>query len=157
PVTEVRSLQQVVDDFLLPQRMISGVLAGMSLGAVLLAVVGIYGVIAFIVSQSTREMSIRIALGATSRSVMGHVLRDGLRMAVTGAVVGVLGAAVVTQLMSALIALPPEDGEMIRSGGFDAVGFVLVPAALIAVAAFACFLPARRATRVDPIVAMRAE
>ncbi len=157
PITEVRSLEQVVIDFLLPQRMISAILSGLSIGAILLAAVGIYGLIAFVVSQSRREMSIRIALGATSRAVMRHVLEDGLRMALAGAAVGLVGAIAVSRLMASFIALPPEQGEMLRSGGFDAVSFVLVPLALIALAALACFFPARRATRVDPIVAMRAE
>jgi putative ABC transport system permease protein len=157
PVTQVRSLEQVVDDFLLPQRMISGVLGGMSLGALLLAAVGIYGVIAFIVSQSTREMSIRIALGATRRTVMRHVLGNGMRMAAVGTAIGLVGAVAVTRLMAGLIALPPEQGSMLRSGGFDPVAFVLVPVLLIVLAALACFFPALRATRVDPIVAMRSE
>jgi len=157
PITQVRSLEQVIDDFLLPQRMISGVLGGMSLGALLLAAVGIYGVIAFIVSQGTREMSIRIALGATRRTVMGHVLGNGMRMTAVGTALGLIGAVAVTRLMAALIALPAEEGSMLRSGGFDPVGFVLVPLVLIALAALACFFPALRATRVDPIVAMRSE
>lgn len=157
PITQVRSLEQVIDDFLLPQRMISGVLAGMSLGAVLLAAVGIYGVIAFIVSQSTREMSIRIALGASRRTVLRHVLGNGMRMAAVGTALGLVGAVAVTRLMAGLIALPPEQGSMLRSGGFDPVSFVLVPLVLIALAALACLFPALRATRVDPIVAMRAE
>jgi putative ABC transport system permease protein len=157
PITEVRSLEQVIADFLLPQRMLSAILGGLSVGAILLAAVGIYGLFAFIVSQSTREMSIRIALGATGRAVMAHVLKDGLRMAMAGAAVGLVGAVMVTRLMAAFIALPPEQADMIQSGGFDPLSFVLAPAALIALAALACFFPARRATRVDPIVAMRAE
>ena len=157
PITGVRSLEQVIVDFLLPQRMISAILGGLSLGAILLASIGIYGLIAFIVSQSSREMSIRIALGATGKTVMTHVLKGGMRMALIGVAVGFVGAIGVTRLMAALIALPPEQGEMIQSGGFDPWSFLLVPAALIVLAALACFFPARRATRVDPIVAMRAE
>lgn len=102
-------------------------------------------------------MSIRIALGATGKSVMTHVLKDGMRMALTGVAVGLVGAVVVSRLMAALITLPPEQGDTIQSVGFDPTAFVLVPAALLALAAIACFFPARRATRVDPIVAMRAE
>jgi putative ABC transport system permease protein len=101
PITEVRSLEQVIADFLLPQRMLSAILGGLSVGAILLAAVGIYGLFAFIVSQSTREMSIRIALGATGRAVMAHVLKDGLRMAMAGAAVGLVGAVMVTRLMAA--------------------------------------------------------
>jgi ABC-type antimicrobial peptide transport system permease subunit len=137
--------------------MVSVILAGLSAGAILLAAVGIYGLIAFIVSQGIREMSIRIALGATSRAVMGHVLLEGLRMALAGAFVGLGGAIAANRLMAALIALPPQQDDMLRSAGFDPVSFVLVPIALVALAALACFFPARRATRVDPIVAMRAE
>ena len=157
PITDVRSLQQVVVDFLLPQRMISTILGALSVGAVLLAAIGIYGVIAFIVSQNTREMSIRMALGATGKSVMAHVLKDGMRMALIGVVVGLVGAVGVNRLMAAFITLPPEQGDMIQSGGFDAWSFMVIPLALIALAALACFFPARRATHVDPIVAMRAE
>ncbi len=157
PITEVRSLEQVVVDFLLPQRMISTILGALSVGAVLLAAIGIYGVIAFIVSQNTREMSIRIALGATGKSVMTHVLKDGMRMVLLGVVVGLAAAVGVNRLMAAFITLPPEQGDMIQSGGFDAWSFMVVPLALITLAALACFFPARRATHVDPIIAMRAE
>jgi len=157
PLAEVRSMEQVVADFLLPQRMISTILGGLSLGAILLAAIGIYGVIAFIVSQNTRDMSIRVALGATGPSVMTHVLKDGMRMALLGVAVGLAGAVGVNRLMGALITLPTSDGNMIRAAGFDAWSFVVVPLALIAIAALACFFPARRATHVDPIAAMRAE
>jgi putative ABC transport system permease protein len=157
PVTDVRTLEQVVDDFLLPQRMISGILGALSAGAILLAAVGIYGLIAFIVTQSSREMSIRVALGATGGTVMRHVLVDGLRMALAGAAVGLVAALAVTRLLAAFVTLPPEQGDMIRSAAIDPLSFVVVPVALIGLAALACLLPALRATRVDPIVAMRAE
>jgi len=157
PITDVRSLEQVVVDALLPQRMLSTILGALSLGAALLAAIGIYGMIAFIVSQNTREMSIRIALGATGASVMSQVLKDGMRMTLVGVAVGLIGGVGVTRLLAALITMPQGQGNMVQSGGFDAWSFLAVPLALIGLAALACFFPARRATRVDPIVAMRAE
>lgn len=156
PINQVRTLDAVVADFLLPQRMMASALAGFSGGAIVLACVGIYGLIAFIVSQSTREMSIRMALGAGGRDVLGQVLKSGLRLTGIGIACGFVGALGLAQLLSAFVSTPDHE-TMLGAGALDLTTFALLPLALAVMAMLACYFPARRATRVDPIVAMRAE
>jgi putative ABC transport system permease protein len=119
-----------------------------ALTALLLAGIGIYGVIAYIVSEQTHEIGIRLALGAQKRNILSAVLRQGLQLAITGAVVGIVGAMIVARLMAGLLyGVRPT----------DPLTFGAVALLLIAVALFACYLPARRALRVDPMVALRHE
>jgi len=156
PINQVRTLDAVVADFLLPQRMMASSLAGFSGGAILLACVGIYGLIAFVVSQSTREMSIRMALGAGGKDVLAQVLKGGLRLTAIGIACGLVGALGLAQLLTAFVSLPDHEA-MLGVGALDFTTFALLPLALALMAMLACYIPARRATRVDPIVAMRAE
>jgi predicted permease len=116
--------------------------------AIVLAAVGLYGVLSYIVSQQTREIGVRVALGATSAGIIGEVLGRGLKLAAIGVVVGVALAFVLARLIASML---------YGVGAADPTTFVLVPVALLAIAAVACYVPARRATRVDPIVALRAE
>jgi predicted permease len=116
--------------------------------ALVLATVGLYGVIAYSVSQRTREMGIRLALGARRAAVLRLVMSQGARLTIAGVVVGLLGAAGLTRLMASML-------YGVRA--FDPLTFGLVGVALGLVAVFATYLPARRATRVDPVVALRAE
>ena len=114
----------------------------------LLATLGIYGVISFLVSERTHEIGIRLALGAARPSILNLILRQGLRLALTGAVVGLLAALIVSHLMASLIyGVRPTDPLT-----FAGVAFLF-----IGVAALACYLPARRAMKVDPMVALRYE
>jgi hypothetical protein len=116
--------------------------------AVALAAVGIYGVLAYSVSQCTREIGIRIALGASQRGVLALVLKQGMAIAATGIVLGLAGAAAVSRSLTTLLfGLTP----------FDPGTFIVVSGLLAAVALVACYLPARRAMSVDPIVALRQE
>jgi len=116
--------------------------------ALVLAMVGIYGVISYTVKQRTREVGIRMALGAQRRDVQRLVLRQGMKLAVVGVGVGLLGALAATQLLrSLLFGISPT----------DPVTFLVIPLLLLGVAWFACWLPARRASRVDPMVALRSE
>ena len=119
-----------------------------ALTALLLAGIGIYGVIAYIVSEQTHEIGIRLALGAQKRNILSAVLRQGLQLAITGVVAGIVGAMIVARLMAGLLyGVRPT----------DPLTFGAVALLLIAVALFACYLPARRALRVDPMVALRHE
>jgi putative ABC transport system permease protein len=119
--------------------------AGSSL---LLAMVGIYGVIAWTVRQRTREIGVRMALGAQRSAVLALVLRRGLKLATAGIVLGLLGAIGLTQLLrSLLFGVSPA----------DPLTLLAVPALMLLVALLACWLPARRAARVDPMEALRSE
>jgi ABC-type antimicrobial peptide transport system permease subunit len=114
--------------------------------ALLLAAVGIYGVKSYLVSQRTREIGIRMALGAQSRDVLGMVLREGVQLTGTGLAIGlVLSSGVGLLLRSLLYQVSP----------FDPVTFIVAPAVLATAAFIACWLPARRATRVEPVEALR--
>ncbi len=148
PVSDIRTLDDVVAEALGPQRfamMLLGVFAGLAL---VLAAVGIYGVMAYSVSQRTREIGIRMALGAEQGSVLSMVVGQALRLAVIGTGVGLAGALGLTHFLSSLLfSVRPTDPLT-----FSVVAFVLV-----AVSALASFLPARRAAKVDPLVALRWE
>jgi putative ABC transport system permease protein len=114
--------------------------------ALMLAMIGIYGVTAYQVSQRTQEIGIRMALGAQMRDIVKLVLRGGLTLALIGIGLGVLGALAVTRLINSLLfGVQPT----------DLATFTVVSLALFATAVIACYLPARRATRVDPLVALR--
>ena len=116
--------------------------------AILLSAVGLYSVMAYVVSQRTREVGIRMALGANRRDVMTMITRQGMRLAAVGVVIGLLLALALAQVLSSLL---------IGISGYDVTIFILVPALLSAVALLACYLPARRATKVDPLIALRYE
>jgi len=116
--------------------------------AILLSSVGLYSVMAYIVSQRTREVGIRMALGANRGDVMRMITRQGMKLAAVGVGIGLLLALTLAQVLSAVL---------IGISGYDVTIFVLVPTLLAGVALVACYLPARRATKVDPLVALRYE
>lgn len=116
--------------------------------AILLSAVGLYSVMAYVVSQRTREVGIRMALGANRGDVMKMITRQGMRLAAIGVVIGLLLSLALAQVLSSLL---------IGISGYDVTTFILVPVLLSIVALVACYLPARRATKVDPLVALRYE
>lgn len=116
--------------------------------ALLLAAAGLYAVIAYLVSQRTREIGIRVALGATPRNILRLMMGHGMKLTLIGVAIGFVGAIAVTRLMrSLLFAVAPVD---LMTFGVSSV-------VLMVVALLACFIPARRATKVDPLVALRYE
>jgi ABC-type antimicrobial peptide transport system permease subunit len=116
--------------------------------AMILAATGIYGVMSYSVAQRTQEIGVRMALGARPLDVLLLVVRQGMMLVLIGVVIGLAGALVLTRVMSSLLFAVTER---------DPVTFVVVAALLIAVAFIACFVPARRATKVDPLLALRYE
>jgi ABC-type antimicrobial peptide transport system permease subunit len=119
--------------------------AAISLG---LAVIGIYGLIAYLVGQATREVGIRLALGASRANIMALIIRGGMTLALCGVTIGIGGSLMVSRLMRSLL---------FGVGATDTVTFVAVPALLICIALFASYIPARRASRIDPGASLRCE
>jgi putative ABC transport system permease protein len=126
----------------------SAVLSWTGALAFFLSMLGLYGVLAFAVSQRTREIGIRMALGAEGRNVLWLVIAQGLRLALAGVAVGLLAAYAATRLIGSLL---------YGVTATDSLTFAMIPALLLGVALLACWLPARRATKVDPMVALRYE
>ena len=116
--------------------------------ALLLAAVGVYGVMSYLVTQSTHDIGVRVALGAQSGNIIGLVVRQGMQLAAAGILLGLAGAAGLTRVMDSLL---------FGVSATDALTFTAVAALLAAVAFAAIVIPARRATRVDPMVALREE
>jgi putative ABC transport system permease protein len=148
PVSNVSTMETIVSESLAGRRLtmlLLGIFAGLAL---LLAAVGIYGLISYAVTQRTHEIGIRMALGANSRNVLGMVVGDSIRMIAIGVGVGLAAAFFLTRFMRSLLFGVSET---------DPVTFAVIPALLAAVALAATYIPARRATRVDPMVALRHE
>ncbi len=148
PIFNIRTLDRIRSESIAPERlnmMLLGLFAGLAL---LLAAVGIYGVISYTAAQRTHEIGIRMALGARPRDVLNLVARQGITLALIGVGIGLAGAFLITRLMSQML---------FRVSPTDAVTFIGVPLFLILIAAIACYIPARRATKVDPLEALRYE
>jgi len=148
PIFNVRTMLQVRSESMVPQRLSAFMFACFALIALLLTAIGIYAVIAYSVVQRTREIGIRMALGAQSRDVLKLVVGNGMRLALIGVALGLAGALALSRLMTSLLfGITPT----------DALTFAAVSTGLIAVALLACYVPARRATKVNPLVALRSE
>lgn len=148
PLYDVRSMEAHMGVALLPARLGGTALALFGILGMALAAVGIYGVMAYSVAQRRREVGIRVALGARRTDVVTMVLRQGLRLALAGTLVGLVGAALLGRLVQ---------GLLYDVSGLDPVAFTVIPAVLLAVATLAVYLPARRAAGGDPVEALRAE
>jgi predicted permease len=146
-----QTMFEIVSESMAPQRFPLILLGSFATFALLLAAIGIYGVISYSVTQRVHEIGIRLALGAEKRDVFRMVVSQGLTLAFAGLVIGVTAALILTRLLLSFSSL------LYGVGASDPATLVSVSALLIGVAILACYLPARRATRVDPIVALRYE
>jgi len=148
PLENVRTMTQLVASSVAQRRLSVQLLGGFAGLSMLLAAIGLYGVLAYIVTQRTQEIGIRMALGAQQVDVLKLVLHQGMTLTAIGIVAGLAGALALTRLMSSLLYdMKP----------FDPATFAAVSLLLTAVAFFACWLPARRAARVDPMGGLRYE
>jgi putative ABC transport system permease protein len=143
-----RTLDQIFSSSLDQQRFSLVIFIAFAAAALLLAAIGIYGVTTYVVAQSTQEIGIRMALGAQRRHVLRLVLSGAMSLVLIGTVFGLLGAYAITRVMSHLL---------FQVTPTDLVTFAAVPLVLLSVALIACLIPARRATKVDPLIALRYE
>jgi putative ABC transport system permease protein len=148
PIFSLTTMKEAVSDSVAQPRFYMVLLGAFAAIALLLAALGIYGVISYAASQRTRELGIRVALGATGQKIIRLVIAEGVRLAAAGVVLGVLASLVLTRALASL---------MFGVGKLDPVTLTVAPLALMAAALLGCYLPARRAAKVDPVIAMRNE
>ncbi|RPI57060.1 MAG: ABC transporter permease [Acidobacteria bacterium] len=148
PVIDLRPMNDVFAESMARPRFLMTLLASFAVLALLLAAIGTYGVLSYLVNERRQEIGIRMALGAERGTLLGMVMKHGLMLALTGLLLGLAGAVVVTRLMQTLLfnVRPADPATM-----------VAVAAVIAGVAVIACYVPARRATRLDPLMALRAE
>jgi putative ABC transport system permease protein len=148
PIASTATLESLLDDSLRERRFHLALLGAFASVALLLAALGVYGVMSHATTERTHEIGVRMALGARGRDVLGMVMRQGAALAVAGAIGGLIGAAAVTRLLR---------GMLYGVTPLDPLAYVAAGALLLAAAALACYLPARRAARLDPVRALRVE
>jgi putative ABC transport system permease protein len=148
PLSEVETMAEYLDDMTAVKRFTSGILTSFAGIGLLLAVMGIYGVITYLVAQRTQEIGIRLALGAPRSAVVWLVSSQGLRMALAGVAIGLVGTALAARSMTSLL---------YGVSALDPLTLGSASVALIAIALAACALPARRAAKTDPMWALRSE
>jgi putative ABC transport system permease protein len=148
PVENLVSMERIIGESLAPQQVSAVLVALFALVALLLACIGLYGVLAYSVSQRTHEIGLRMALGAERRDVLKLIVGQGFTLTLFGVGIGIVGAVAVTRLLADLLyGVKPT----------DLLTFAAVSLLLTTVALLASFIPARRATKVDPMVALRYE
>ncbi|HSQ22779.1 MAG TPA: FtsX-like permease family protein, partial [Pyrinomonadaceae bacterium] len=148
PLSDVSTIEQAMARSLSTTTFTNWLLLSFAAAALVLAITGIYGVMSVDVAGRTKEFGIRLALGAQSSSVLGIVLRQGLKLALLGVSIGVVASLALTRLMR---------GVLFGINETDPMTFVVISTLLVLVALLACVVPARRATRVDPLEALRYE
>jgi putative ABC transport system permease protein len=151
PVYNVHTMQQLVSASMTSQRLSMILLAAFAALALLLASIGIYGVMAYSIAQRIPELGIRMALGAARSDVLHMVIGQGLRLALIGVAIGAVAAFVLTRAVSSFSHL------LYGVHASDPATFLAVSVALVSAALLACYLPARRAARLDPMIALRHE
>ena len=148
PLEEIRTMDEIVDRSLVNDRFMTTLYASFAAVALVLAAIGIYGVMAFVVAQRRHEIGLRIAFGASQDRVLGLVLKEGLTLAASGLGLGLIGAFFVGRALSSLL---------YGVSSMDSIALCAVAITLFAAAFFACYIPPRRAAKVDPMVALRYE
>ncbi|MES1166548.1 MAG: FtsX-like permease family protein, partial [Pseudomonadota bacterium] len=148
PNGEFRALDRLIDDAVGPRRLITRLLGFFSALALSLAAIGLYGVMAFAVTQRRQEIGIRMAIGAQRSDILQMILHGGLKLVTLGVAAGLAGSLALTRVLQ---------GQLFGISAYDPLTFAGIAALLTAVATVACLLPALRATRVDPMVALRSE
>jgi ABC-type antimicrobial peptide transport system permease subunit len=148
PIHNVRSLEQIRSESIAPERFILALVGSFAAIALVLATVGIYGLLSYSVALRTPEIGVRMALGAQASDVRKLVMRQGLSLALAGVAIGLAGAFALTRVMRTLL---------FQVSPTDPLTFALIAVLLALVALMACWIPARRATKVDPMVALRSE
>ena len=148
PIFKVKTMERFISDSISGSRFQTQLLAVFAAVALVLAAVGIYGVMGYTVSQRTHEIGIRVALGARQRDVLKMVVKQGMELALTGTVIGLAGAVSLTRLMK---------GLLFGVNATDPLTFGGIALMLMIIALLACYIPARRAAKVDPLVALRSE
>ena len=148
PISQVRPMTDMVNNSLAPRRFVVTVLGVFATMALLMAVIGLYGVISYAVTQRTQELGVRVALGAQPSEILALVLGQGMKLAGIGVGVGLMASLIVSRLLR---------NELFHVSAFDPLTFASMAAALVGAALLASYMPARRATRVDPMVALRYE
>jgi ABC-type antimicrobial peptide transport system permease subunit len=148
PIANFRTMPELVAKAVARPRFNTLLLGLFAAAALMLTAVGLYGVVTYGVNQRTREIGIRMALGAQRQSVLALVIRQGMRPAFAGVAIGMAGAFALTRLLA---------GQLYEIKATDPVTFGIVALGLLFVSGVACYLPARRATKIDPMVALRNE
>jgi putative ABC transport system permease protein len=146
PAQEIKTLEEIVGLQFWPARMLAGLLTVLGSVGLLLASVGVYGVMSYAVAQRTREIGVRIALGARSRDVLKLIVKQGVALTLAGAAIGLALSFASTRLIASML---------YGVNAIDPITFIFVPSFLVGVAVVACYLPARRGTKVDPILVLR--
>jgi putative ABC transport system permease protein len=148
PIYDVKTLNQRVSDATAVSRSLTVLFGAFALLAVVLGSVGIYGIVSYAVTQRTQEIGVRMALGAQARDILQLILKHGVVLVLTGVAIGVAGALALTRFLSTLLfGITPT----------DTLTFVVVSAIFFLIAMIASLIPARRATKVDPLIALRYE
>jgi len=148
PVSNIRTMRQVIAASVAERAFTTALLGAFAALALLLALIGIYGVMSYVVTQRTHEIGVRVALGARSSDILRLALMQGMRLAFAGLIVGAPASLTLTQLMK---------GLLYGVSATDPLTLVGVAALLALAALIACYIPARRATKVDPLVALRCD
>jgi len=148
PMWKIRTVEFLVNRATADRKFLMALMGIFATLALVLTIIGLYGVISYLVNQRTQEIGIRMALGAQMRDIMGMVLKQGMLLVLTGVGLGLAAAWMLTRVMSRLL---------FQVSATDPLTFIGISLLLITVALLACYIPARRATKVDPLVALRYE